>query len=64
MASELGAAARRAAKLAKVSLSAFIARATEAHVRNEALGRMVTSDPRDIARLLADRGVHADVVRI
>lgn len=34
----LGAAARRAAKRANVSLSAWIAEATAARVRNEALG--------------------------
>jgi hypothetical protein len=35
----LGAAARRAAKRANVSLSAWIAEATADRVRNEALGR-------------------------
>ena len=39
MARELGVAARKEARLGKVSLSAFIAEATAAHVRNEALGR-------------------------
>jgi hypothetical protein len=36
---QLGAAARRAAKRAKVSLSAWIAEATADRVRNELLGR-------------------------
>lgn len=36
---KLGAAARKAAKLAKVSLSAWIAEAAADRVRNEALGR-------------------------
>lgn len=36
---KLGAAARRAAKRAKVSLSTWIADATADRVRNEALGR-------------------------
>jgi hypothetical protein len=36
---KLGAAARQAAKRAKVSLSAWIAEATADRVRNEALGR-------------------------
>lgn len=35
----LGAAARKAARRAKVSLSAWIAEATAERVRNEALGR-------------------------
>lgn len=35
----LGAAARKAARKAKVSLSAWIAEATAERVRNEALGR-------------------------
>ena len=36
---KLGAAARQAAKRAKVSLSAWIAEATADRIRNEALGR-------------------------
>lgn len=36
---KLGAAARKAAKLAKISLSAWIAEAAADRVRNEALGR-------------------------
>lgn len=36
---KLGAAARKAAKRAKVSLSAWIAEATADRIRNEALGR-------------------------
>lgn len=36
---KLGAAARKAARLAKVSLSAWIAEATADRIRNEALGR-------------------------
>ncbi|MDX2090541.1 MAG: hypothetical protein SFX73_21965 [Kofleriaceae bacterium] len=38
---KLGAAARKAAKRAKVSLSAWIAEATADRVRNEALGHML-----------------------
>jgi hypothetical protein len=40
---KLGAAARKAAKLAKVSLSAWIAEATADRIRNEALGRALDS---------------------